>query len=121
MYSCNSGNMCVQDPSGQFNTPDCNGNCAAPPPPSPGTHKPSTKNGKKKLTGGEVLLIIFFCGFLIPYLAFGALYMRMRHGASGADLIPNRELWMSIPGLIKDGFRFTMSGFKTTGASYQQL
>lgn len=77
-------------------------------------------NPKKGVSGGDVILIIFFCGVLLPYLVFGALFMKYRRGASGLDLIPNREFWMEVPGLIKDGFMFTIRGFKTSN-SYSQI
>ena len=106
-YKC-TNNACVRDPSGQYFNDYCDNQCASP--------GPSGSKKKKGVSGGDVVLIIFFCGLVMPYLVFGALYMRVRHSATGVDLIPNRGFWVEIPGLIKDGFSFTLSGFKPTNS-----
>ena len=35
------------------------------------------------------------------YFAGGVAFMRIRREAHGKDLIPNRDFWVSLPGLIK--------------------
>ena len=37
------------------------------------------------------------------YMLGGAAYLRRRSGATGLELVPNRDFWASLPGLIKDG------------------
>ncbi|KAL4222887.1 hypothetical protein ACF0H5_018927 [Mactra antiquata] len=57
------------------------------------------------LSGGSILLIIAFsliCGYLIA----GVVFQKFRQKATGSDLVPNKDLWLSIPGLIKDGCKF---------------
>lgn len=112
----------MQDPLGPYNDPSCSGACAPSPSPSPGP-SPSPSPSKKKggLSGGDVVLIIFFCGLVLPYFVFGALYMKYAKGASGVEMVPNREFWAGLPSLIKEGFQYTMNGFKSTGAGYSRI
>ena len=37
---------------------------------------------------------------LVTYFIAGAVIMRVRFDATGADLIPNRSFWAALPGLI---------------------
>lgn len=76
----------------------------------------------KSTDGGGILLIVFFV-LLIVYFIAGAVWHH-RNGKRGADMIPNLSFWSSLPGLIKDGFKFTKS--KATGSqesygSYSRL
>lgn len=63
---------------------------------------------KPKLSGGSIFLIIFFVTLAV-YLIAGVAYMRIRHEAEGADLIPNREFWADLPVLVKDGVVFSLA------------
>lgn len=56
---------------------------------------------------GTTLLLVCFCGVMPVYLVGGALFLRRQRGATGWELIPNRGLWASLPGLVKDGVLFT--------------
>ena len=38
---------------------------------------------------------------VVVYLVVGVIVMWTRYSASGAELIPNKQFWMSFPGLIK--------------------
>ncbi|OWF50464.1 Cation-dependent mannose-6-phosphate receptor [Mizuhopecten yessoensis] len=71
------------------------------------------------LSAGSVLLIIFFV-LLIVYIIGGILFMRYVRKAQGIEMIPNREMWMELPLLIKDGILFVSRGCKTD-SSYSQI
>ena len=50
------------------------------------------------------LFFLYFFSFfvvLILYFVAGILFMKYKKEASGKDLIPNREFWTSLPGLVK--------------------
>ncbi|KAK3785748.1 hypothetical protein RRG08_010727, partial [Elysia crispata] len=50
-----------------------------------------------------------FFSLLFVYLVAGvAVQVGLKH-AEGRDRIPHVIYWMAVPGLIKDGFRFTFS------------
>ncbi|KAN0012089.1 hypothetical protein ACTFIU_000312 [Dictyostelium citrinum] len=80
---------------------------------------PSTPKGG--LSGGDVFLIIFFCGFG-AYFIFG-IAIQCYRGKRGAEAVPNVEFWKSFGGLIKDGVGFIKSKiFKTAATSgYQAI
>ncbi|OWF54299.1 uncharacterized protein LOC110445309 [Mizuhopecten yessoensis] len=59
------------------------------------------------LSAGSVLLIIFIC-LIAVYLIGGVLFNKLKRGNSGKDLIPQRQLWVSLPGMIKDGVFFVV-------------
>ncbi|XP_033762957.1 uncharacterized protein LOC117344335 [Pecten maximus] len=59
------------------------------------------------LSAGSVLIIIFVC-LLAIYLVGGVLFNKIKKGNSGKDLIPQRQLWVSLPGLVKDGVFFVI-------------
>ena len=63
----------------------------------------------------------FFCGGVVPYLVLGMVFMRVRRQASGADMIPNREFWGALPGLVKDGFVFTWQALRGNRSGYSNL
>ncbi|EGD81517.1 hypothetical protein PTSG_11853 [Salpingoeca rosetta] len=73
----------------------------------------SNKSGNKGIDAGGVLLLIAFFGGL-AYLAAGMVFNYQR---SGVPRIPHAEFWTSLPGLISDGFAFTLSGFGLFGRS----
>ena len=56
---------------------------------------------------------------LSPSDMLGALFMRYRRDQHGLEMIPNREFWALLPGLIKDGFLFCIS--KVRGTDYVPL
>lgn len=57
------------------------------------------------ISAGSVI-IIAFAGLIVVYLIGGVLFNKIKKGNTGKDLIPQRELWVSLPGLIKDGVFF---------------
>jgi len=71
----------------------------------------STSALLKPLGGGTIFLIILFVG-LASYFFIGTIWNVMKNNQSGTDAIPQKEFWVSIPGLIKDGFGWTMTKIK---------
>jgi len=68
--------------------------------------------GKGGLSGGWVFIIIL-CVVIPVYIIVGCIYKKQRTGASGMEMCPNIDFWRSLPGLVKDGCRYTWS--KLTG------
>eukprot|EP01100_Stratorugosa_tubuloviscum_P007553 TRINITY_DN312_c0_g2_i1.p1 TRINITY_DN312_c0_g2~~TRINITY_DN312_c0_g2_i1.p1 ORF type:complete len:232 (-),score=76.90 TRINITY_DN312_c0_g2_i1:401-1096(-) len=58
--------------------------------------------------GGWVFIIILVVVIVI-YIIGGILFMRFAKGATGSDMIPNKEFWVDFPSLLKDGFFFMFS------------
>jgi len=61
------------------------------------------------LSTGSVLLILFFFAFG-TYLLGGMMISYFFRGARGIEIIPNIDFWRSLPGLVKDGLIFLLSG-----------
>jgi hypothetical protein len=57
---------------------------------------------------GWILTGLLLGGGLV-YFAGGTVYNQKYKGSNGKESIPNYDFWTSIPGLIKDGFGFTIS------------
>jgi hypothetical protein len=64
------------------------------------------------LSFGGIMLILIVV--LVPvYIAAGCVYKRKKLGTTGMlESCPQSEFWMSIPGLVKDGFAFTLVKLK---------
>ncbi|EGC30316.1 hypothetical protein DICPUDRAFT_157966 [Dictyostelium purpureum] len=69
----------------------------------------------KKLGGGWVFLIVLIC-FSTTYFIGGALINRFYNQKSGLDIIPNRDSWSKLGGLISDGASFIKN--KIIGSTY---
>ncbi|KAM9989545.1 hypothetical protein ACTFIY_005592 [Dictyostelium cf. discoideum] len=76
---------------------------------------------KSGLSGGDIFLIIFFCGFG-AYFIFG-IAIQCYRGKRGAEAVPNVEFWKSFGALIKDGVGFIKSKiFRSAATSgYQAI
>jgi hypothetical protein len=80
------------------------------------------------ISAGSVFLILFFVGGGV-YVIAGCIYKRQKMGATGVESCPNVDFWREIPGLVKDGCKFTWqklralcSGGATSGGeSYDPL
>ncbi|CAG9863556.1 unnamed protein product [Phyllotreta striolata] len=76
------------------------------------------------MNGGSVFLLILFIVASV-YLIGGALVLYFIRGARGAEVIPNVEFWKNLPGLVKDGIIFLLSGcrpnFVTTAETYDRI
>jgi len=55
------------------------------------------------------LIIILAIVCFVLYLVIGALIKKFKFGAEGTDIIPNKEFWVDLPSLIKDGFMFLVN------------
>jgi len=72
--------------------------------------------GKKGgLSGGWVFIIILLVTSFV-YVVGGCVYKRRVQGTTGRESCPNVAFWMAIPGLVKDGCRFTWSKIRGTNA-----
>lgn len=58
------------------------------------------------LSGGWVFIIILLVGAFV-YILGGCIYKAKQLGAVGMERMPNIEFWREVPGLVKDGCRFT--------------
>jgi len=63
------------------------------------------------MSGGTIFIILALSLTLV-YIAAGCLYKNRKQGAHGIEACPQYEFWKDVPGLVKDGFRFTISGCK---------
>jgi len=72
------------------------------------------------ITGGEVFLIIFFCGIAL-YIVIGVVVNRFVRQMNGIEMLPNVAFWSGFFGLIKDGGRFIMLKTCKRGQGYQQV
>eukprot|EP01115_Flamella_aegyptia_P014930 TRINITY_DN8822_c0_g1_i2.p1 TRINITY_DN8822_c0_g1~~TRINITY_DN8822_c0_g1_i2.p1 ORF type:complete len:206 (+),score=58.06 TRINITY_DN8822_c0_g1_i2:390-1007(+) len=72
--------------------------------------------GKGGLSGGSILLIIVLCAAVV-YLVGGVIFKKVRMHAEGVELIPNVEFWTSLPGLVRDGFKFVFNKVFRRGQS----
>ncbi|XP_072028007.1 cation-dependent mannose-6-phosphate receptor-like [Amphiura filiformis] len=70
-------------------------------------------DGSGSLSVGSILCIIF-SALVVIYLISGVLFMKLARGAEGKEIIPNVELWMNLPGYIKDGCFFLIHGCKSS-------
>ncbi|KAL6072999.1 Autophagy-related protein 27 [Balamuthia mandrillaris] len=61
------------------------------------------------ISGGWIFIICLFSVFLIYFVA-GVAWQKFKNNATGKDLIPNVNFWISLPGLVKDGIVFTCRG-----------
>ncbi|KAL4222526.1 hypothetical protein ACF0H5_018565 [Mactra antiquata] len=59
------------------------------------------------LSAGSLILVIL-ATFVFIYLVGGTLFLALGRNARGTEMVPNVSFWTSLPGLIKDGFMFTL-------------
>ncbi|ESO96336.1 hypothetical protein LOTGIDRAFT_174858 [Lottia gigantea] len=88
----------------------CAGTCASS----------SPSNEDEGISTGTILCILLLVGGFL-YIALGMAFMRTRRQASGAEMIPNRNFWTAIPGLIKDGFMFTIGKIRGKKPDYNEI
>jgi len=63
-------------------------------------------------TAAIVILVLLLVGVIL-YIAIGMFVNWKFKGAENVvDMIPQREFWMSVPGLVVDGCKFIGHGFK---------
>jgi len=77
--------------------------------------------GGKKLSGGSILLILLLC-LTVTYFVGGMLFNKFKREKTGSEIIPNRDCWFAIPGLVRDGVKFTVHKIRGNGGqSYQSV
>jgi len=59
------------------------------------------------LDGGWIFLIVVLC-LAVVYVGGGMAWNYKRNELRGTEMIPNRGMWTSLPGLVKDGCIFTV-------------
>lgn len=81
----------------------------------------ASPSGAPATGGGSTgwILIGVCLGGMAVYFASGYVYNWKVKGAESGDRIPNKEFWVSLPDLVKTGFRFTLS--KVKREPYQPL
>ncbi|KAJ8025223.1 hypothetical protein HOLleu_35369 [Holothuria leucospilota] len=94
--------------------------CQKNPKPEPGKRYPLGDASSADFTGSDSDISItysatdgegtrrFSC-LLFVYLVAGVLYMKFIRKAEGKEVIPNYSMWVQVPGLVKDGGKFTYS------------
>ncbi|XP_060086203.1 uncharacterized protein LOC132565574 [Ylistrum balloti] len=104
----------------------CPGQCGSgPAPPDPTTTKgPGPDPGPGPKTGGSsdgisigTVLVIVALSLGFTYMVGGILFMKMVRHANGREVVPNASFWGNLPGLVKDGFVFTIGKCKRGGYS----
>jgi len=56
------------------------------------------------------------------YLIAGVIYNRYRREKRGVELIPNLDLWVSLPSLVKDGHIYLYKRVMSLrGRTYEQV
>ncbi|EDQ86483.1 uncharacterized protein MONBRDRAFT_10808 [Monosiga brevicollis MX1] len=94
------------------------GDCNSAPAP---TKSPSGKSGHKKTDVGAILCGVFF-GVLGGYFIFGFVILHFVQKNPPSESVPNKEFWVSLPGLVRDGFAFTLARIRGQSAStYQSI
>ena len=69
---------------------------------------PGSSGGAGGLSIGSILLIIVLV-VVIVYLLAGVMVQSAVRKAEGRERIPNVSFWSLLPGLVRDGFKFTFS------------
>eukprot|EP01098_Paradermamoeba_levis_P013302 TRINITY_DN603_c0_g1_i2.p1 TRINITY_DN603_c0_g1~~TRINITY_DN603_c0_g1_i2.p1 ORF type:complete len:250 (+),score=50.39 TRINITY_DN603_c0_g1_i2:69-818(+) len=72
------------------------------------------------LSGGSIFMILVTC-LLFVYCVGGVLFLKFQRQAEGLDVIPNKEFWFSLPGLVKDGVVFSWGKITGRGGSYDSV
>ncbi|XP_033761369.1 uncharacterized protein LOC117343154 [Pecten maximus] len=81
----------------------CAGQCDGGPGPRP------NKAGSTVTFSVGTIIIIVALSLGCLYMVGGILYMKMVRHAQGKEVVPNVSFWGSFPGLVKEGFVFTVS------------
>ncbi|XP_061185561.1 cation-dependent mannose-6-phosphate receptor-like [Saccostrea echinata] len=90
----------------------CPNGCGGGPPPSPTGPTPNPKpnnSGPDDESGISIgtILCIAVLALVVVYLVAGTVFTMGVRKSRGKEAIPNVTFWSSLPGLIKDGFKFT--------------
>jgi len=77
------------------------------------------------LSTGDILIILFL-SLSVVYVVAGIAINKGVRKLEGAEILPNRTFWMALPGLVKEGFQFTMEKVRKPGGdgssnNYQEI
>ncbi|XP_022304253.2 uncharacterized protein LOC111111521 [Crassostrea virginica] len=91
----------------------CPNGCGGGPPPTQPTQPVPGPPGKTGSDDGGIstgtILCIAVLALAVVYLVTGTVFTMGVRKNRGKEAIPNVSFWASLPGLIKDGFKFTFS------------
>ncbi|XP_052681902.1 uncharacterized protein LOC128162682 [Crassostrea angulata] len=100
--SCDEGTLGTMDPKGSAGGPyEINIST-----------KLVCRNNSSKISAGSIILI-GFASIVFFYIVLGVVIQKVVRKQSGVHLIPNYELWSSVPGNIKVGIMYTVKCGKT--------
>ncbi|XP_048754180.2 uncharacterized protein LOC125665540 [Ostrea edulis] len=94
----------------------CSNGCGGgPPPPNPTTKPPPGPGPGPDNSGSDddgglgigTILCIAVLAIAVTYLVAGTVFTMGVRKSRGKEAIPNVTFWTALPGLIKDGFKFT--------------
>ena len=73
--------------------------------------------------GGGWIFIIILISVAAAYVIGGIVFLKFVRKHEGAEIVPNREFWLAIPGLVRDGCVWTFGTIKAkvTGQSYSKI
>ena len=71
------------------------------------------------LTGGGIIMIIVAC-LIFVYIVGGIIFNAVIRKQRGIEMFPNVTFWVTVPGLVKDGFVFVINKTVRRGG-YQQV
>jgi len=74
---------------------------------------PLTQGGALSIGSGIMITIAVL---LVVYLTGGILWNKFKQEKDGMELVPNVEFWSSLPGLVKEGFQFTIEKIRGVGS-----
>lgn len=85
------------------------------------SHEACDKKGTVPEGGFDLVWFLLFPGVLgftmifvmiglVVYFIVGIIINKKRYDRAGVELIPHHEFWLSLPGLVKDGVLFIVSG-----------
>lgn len=75
---------------------------------------------KKALSIGSILCIVFFV-LLVVFMAAGIAINKYALHKEGSDVVPLKSFWLDLPGLVKDGARFTYQKVRGKNEQYEQI
>eukprot|EP00045_Choanoeca_perplexa_P014108 m.164065 g.164065 ORF g.164065 m.164065 type:complete len:878 (+) comp16569_c1_seq1:48-2681(+) len=81
---------------------------------------PDKSSSKKKMSGGEIFLLVAFLGALV-YIVGG---MIINYRSSGTPAIPHAAFWGTVPGAISDGIYFSCCqcfGMRGSAPTYEPM
>ncbi|XP_022110839.1 uncharacterized protein LOC110990256 [Acanthaster planci] len=73
------------------------------------------------LSTGSILCIIFSLSFIVYFVGGTLVLVFVQNRPLNESVPPNRDFWLDLPELIRDGAKFAFNGFKVTQPTHQRL